>query len=336
MSATTAPRVIRSLPHAVLQALAPAAMSTDVLIHDLRCDADALQAVLADLVAAAAVTPVSDRPGVWQRQPQHEWLQPQDILSMLGGAAQAQLQQLQLAWQLASTNAELLRQRAPATGTAVLLAEGQSQGRGRRGRQWASPLGMNLYLSVLRRFQGPPARLASIALVTGVALVQALQRLGVASAQLKWPNDVLVDGRKLAGVLVESAGSVDAGGFPLVIGIGINVCMPADAAAAIGQPWIDLRSVLGDAASRNRTAGVVLDALLPALALFDTAGLDPFREAYGQYDALHGRRVRVQSGTVARQDGIAMGIDRDGALLLADAQGRQWPVHAGEVSVRTA
>lgn len=325
-----------SLPHAVLQALANGPLAMQALRGQLGCDAQPLEAAMAELHGAGAVVSDAVQPDVWRLQPGHDWLSLDAILPKLGDPEQMQLHALHLDWCLPSTNAELLQHPAPAAGAMVLLAEGQQQGRGRRGRRWASPLGMNLYLSVLRRFEGPPARLAGVALATGVAVLQALHSLGVSDAQLKWPNDVLVDGRKLAGVLVESGTPDTTAGLPLVIGIGINVHMPVDAATSIDQPWTDLHTVLGHGGSRNRVAAALLQALLPALAMFDAAGLAPFLAAYGRHDGLRGRPVRVHGGAGVHRDGIAMGIAPDGALLLADAQGRQWPVHAGEVSVRPA
>lgn len=264
------------------------------------------------------------------------WLQTEALLAGLSEAANAHLRHLELAWRLDSTNASLLARTPPPVGTDVLLAEAQRQGRGRRGRHWESPVGAHLYLSLLRCFLGPSARLPAAGLVAGLAVVEALQRLGVAQPMLKWPNDVQVQDRKLAGVLVE-AGSrgPDTAAVPLVIGIGINVRMPVSSAARIDQPWIDLRQLLGEAVSRTALAAAVLDSLLPALDRFDQAGLDAFREAFVRHDALRGRRVRVIAPDGGQRDGIAQGIDPTGALRVADADG-EWRVHAGEVSVRTA
>ncbi|WP_333629037.1 biotin--[acetyl-CoA-carboxylase] ligase, partial [Stenotrophomonas cyclobalanopsidis] len=123
-----------------------------------------------------------------------ELLDPAAIRAHLPDDAVALLHDLQVAWTVDSTNAELLRCSAPQRGVCVLLAERQTGGRGRRGRSWASPLAAHVYLSVLRLFSGGLGRLAGLSLVAGVAVAEALHDLGYTQAQLKWPNDVLVDG----------------------------------------------------------------------------------------------------------------------------------------------
>lgn len=243
---------------------------------------------------------------------------------------------LEVAWSLDSTNSELLRRDTPAHGVAVLLAERQSGGRGRRGRPWVSPLVANLYLSVARRFGGGLARLPGLALVTGVATTEALHALGFEGVRLKWPNDLVVaDGailRKLGGLLAEGGG--EAGGpARAVIGLGLNIAMPAATAATIDQSWTDL-SMLAAAKSpsRNQVAAAVLDHWLPALAQFDRDGLAPFLPRYARLDALAGREVLVH-GHGAAQAGEALGLADDGALRIR-VDGGEHRVHAGEVSVR--
>lgn len=272
--------------------------------------------------------------------------QPMDLLdaeTISAGIAEdhrAALVAIEVAWSLDSTNSELLRRVTSAEGVAALLAERQSGGRGRRGRAWASPLAANLYLSVARRFSGGLARLPGLALVTGVATVEALHALGFEGVRLKWPNDLVVaDGaivRKLGGLLAEGGG--EAGGpARAVIGLGLNVAMPATAAAGIDQPWTDLTKLAaGKAPSRNRVAAAVLDHWLPALAQFDRDGLAPFLPRYAVLDALAGREVSVSvHGHGATQAGVALGLADDGALRVR-VDGSEQRVHAGEVSVRRA
>lgn len=263
--------------------------------------------------------------------------QPLDLLdadALLGGlpaAAQAEIASLDVAWSVDSTNSELLRRDTPAAGCAVLLAERQTGGRGRRGRSWTSPLGAHIYLSLARRFGGGLARLGGLSLVAGVAAAEGLRDLGLSRVGLKWPNDLVIDGRKLGGLLVEGGG--EAGGpVRAVIGIGLNVRMPAAQAGLIDQPWLDLAQALPEPASRNAVAQAVLGRLLPALAVFDAEGLAAFRPRYAALDALHGQRVvvRLDSGDVF---GTAEGIAEDGALRLRTPQGLR-DFHAGEVSVR--
>ena len=262
-------------------------------------------------------------------------LDAEAIRAALAPAAAAELDALDVAWSLDSTNSELLRRPAPARGALVLLAERQSGGRGRRGRSWASPLAANLYLSVSRGFGGGLARLGGLSLAAGVATVDALHALGFSRLGLKWPNDLVIadDGglRKLGGLLVEGGGEL-AGHARAVVGLGLNVRMPEAFGRRIDQPWIDLSQLSPRLPSRNVLAATVLSRLLPALALFDRQGLAPFLPRYAALDSLAGREVRVELGG-AWQDGRALGLAEDGALRV-DIDGREQPVHAGEVSVR--
>ncbi|MBK0025175.1 bifunctional biotin--[acetyl-CoA-carboxylase] ligase/biotin operon repressor BirA [Stenotrophomonas sp. S48] len=262
-----------------------------------------------------------------------ELLDPQAIRSRLPADAQALLHDLQVAWSVDSTNAELLRCSAPVRGVSVLLAERQTGGRGRRGRSWASPLAAHVYLSVLRLFEGGLGRLAGLSLVAGVAVAEALHDMGFTQAQLKWPNDVLVDGRKLVGLLAEGGGEY-AGPARAVIGIGINVHMPPAFGEEITQPWVDLDALAGTVVDRNQVVAAVLARLLPALETFDRDGLAPFLPRYAALDMLAGQEVRVELDG-QWQYGTALGLADDGALRVR-IDGRERLLHAGEVSVRAA
>ncbi len=268
--------------------------------------------------------------------------QPLDLLdatrlqSGLAADVRAQLHALEVLWSIDSTNAELLRRVAPAEGADVLLAERQTGGRGRRGRAWASPLAANLYLSVSRLFAGGLARLGGLSLVAGVAAAEALHGLGLTMVRLKWPNDLVVatdtgDLRKLGGVLVEGGGE-HAGPVRAVIGLGLNVRMPATAAIGIEQPWTDLAALAdGPLPTRNALAAALLARLLPALAEFDARGMVPVLERYPHFDALSGREIVVQTGAEG-QPGTALGLADDGALRVRTAHGER-RFHAGEVRV---
>ncbi|HDS0950049.1 TPA: bifunctional biotin--[acetyl-CoA-carboxylase] ligase/biotin operon repressor BirA [Stenotrophomonas maltophilia] len=260
-------------------------------------------------------------------------LDPAAIRAHLPADATALLHDLQVAWTIDSTNAELLRCSAPQRGVCVLLAERQTGGRGRRGRSWASPLAAHVYLSVLRLFAGGLGRLAGLSLVAGVAVAEALHDLGYTQTQLKWPNDVLVDGRKLVGLLAEGGGEY-AGPARAVIGIGINVHMPPAFAEQITQPWVDLDTLAGTHVDRNVVVAAVLARLLPALDVFDREGLAPFLPRYAAFDMLAGREVRVELEG-QWQHGTALGLADDGALRVR-IDGHERLLHAGEVSVRKA
>ncbi|KAF1694614.1 bifunctional biotin--[acetyl-CoA-carboxylase] ligase/biotin operon repressor BirA [Pseudoxanthomonas koreensis] len=254
------------------------------------------------------------------------------LRAALPAAVAADVEALEVAWTLDSTNSELLR-RPPPAGSAVLLAERQTAGRGRMGRAWTSPLGAQVSLSVRRGFDGGLARLGGLSLVAGVAVAEALRALGFGQVGLKWPNDLVAGDRKLAGLLVEGGGE-HAGPVHAVVGLGLNVRLPTAAAAAIDQPWIDLAQLAGAAAlpPRNAIAAAVLAHLLPALDAFDREGLAPFLPRYAVLDALAGRPLRVLSGA-AVIEGEAAGLASDGGLRVATASGERI-FHAGEVSVR--
>lgn len=260
-----------------------------------------------------------------------ELLDADRIRAQMQAATANALSSLEVAWSLDSTNSELLRHKAPEQGVEALLAEQQTGGRGRRGRQWASPIAANLYLSLSRQFSGGLARLGGLSLVVGVAVAEALRLSGYGAVGVKWPNDLLAHGRKLGGILVEGGGE-HGGPVRAVIGIGVNVRMPAPVAASIDQAWVDLAG-LGDAPpSRNALAACLLDALLPALEQFDRDGLAPFLARYAALDVLAGRAVTVH-GPQGDEHGVADGIGDDGALRVkVGAAVRQ--VHAGDVSVR--
>ena len=261
------------------------------------------------------------------------------IVAALPPSARAQLARCETVAHIDSTNAELLRRPAPQRGIAVLLADRQSAGRGRSGRTWASPPGANLYLSLSRRFACPLAALAPLTLAVGVRTAAALHALGAQSVRLKWPNDLVVaddDGglRKLGGILVEAAR--DGDGSRAVIGLGLNLRMPAEAAAGIDQPWCDLALLLGERLPpREAVAAAVVAALLPALDAWEREGLQAYAAGFAALDALAGREVHAMLGADALV-GTAAGIDSGGALRLRLGDGALRTLHAGEVRVRAA
>lgn len=220
------------------------------------------------------------------------------------------------------------RVRAGAAHGYCCLAEFQSSGRGRRGRNWVSPYGAGICMTVVWEFLGGVAALEGLSLAVGVAVAEALEDAGV-PVRLKWPNDLLLADAKLGGILIELGG--DAGGTcQAIIGIGINVALPEDAAGSIDQAWADLRNAA--TRDRNLLAGKVLGRLLPALATFAGSGLAPFRERWSARDALRGRLVEVRAGAEP-WSGIADGIDRQGGLRVL-APGGEQVVRGGEVTVR--
>ena len=232
-----------------------------------------------------------------------------------------------------STNREAMQlmQSAPMRGH-VVLAERQLAGRGRRGRPWVSPFARNLYMSVTWEFDSGAAALEGLSLAVGVAVVRALASIGVSGAGLKWPNDVIANGAKLAGILLEMTGDA-AGRCQVIIGIGINVAMTGVAEAkAIDQQWTDASSVVGRNVSRNALASAVISELLPLLVEFERGGFSRFREEWMSFDVARGRAIALHYGEQTIL-GVAVGVDENGALAIDTPQGLQ-RFHGGEVSLR--
>lgn len=263
-----------------------------------------------------------------------ELLTLERVRSAMTAESLARLGQCELLFEVDSTNRRLLQQAAlGAPSGYACLAEHQSAGRGRRGRDWVSPFGANIYLSVLWRFASGPAALGGLSLAVAVGAARALQEQGIDDVALKWPNDLLWGGRKLGGILLEVAGEA-AGPCHVVVGIGLNVRM-GNAGSVIDQPWVDAETAQGGAVSRNVLAGRLLHHLLLVLGDYGQHGLAPWREEWMRLDAYRGRRVRLVFADTAAVEGIAAGIDETGALVL-DCEGERRRFFSGEVSLRAA
>lgn len=260
-------------------------------------------------------------------------LDAEQIRSQLG--AEAAGVSVEVMWSLESTNLALLSREAPARGcTHALLAEHQSAGRGRRGRQWHAPLGGALCLSLSVGFTELPPDASALSLAMGVCVRRALHRLGIGPAMLKWPNDIVAQAGKLGGILIELRAEA-AGPAHVVIGIGLNVRLDAATVAAVresGTIAADLASLGADPSGRNAIAAALIAECTRGLRDFSHAGFAPFIEEWRRADVLRDQTVSV-SGAGAAHQGMARGIDARGALLLETAGGIQHVV-AGEVSVR--
>ena len=265
---------------------------------------------------------------------QLELLSREKIFSLLPLSARRHISGLEIHPAIASTNRFLLDKLAHDHSSAyVCLAESQWEGRGRRGRFWVSPYASNLYLSLSWRFLEMPAAFTALGLAVGVALVRALAILGLQGVRLKWPNDVFWGAGKLAGILLEMSGE-SGGSCNVVIGIGLNIRMPAQAAGQIGQPWCDLEQALGRSVSRNQVCALVLQQLLDVLCQFQQQGFAPFIEEWRRHDATYGKEVTiVVSGR--HFSGTAVGIDNNGACLLR-YQDQLHRFMAGDVTLRRA
>ena len=262
-----------------------------------------------------------------------EWLSEPAIRADLSPVAANLLAGLELHDALDSTNSHLLRraQQGAVTGS-VCLAEYQRAGRGRIGRDWVSPFGANLYLSILWRFEDP-TQVAGLSLAVGVSVVRALRALGLPDISLKWPNDLLWEGAKLGGILLEVAGEAH-GQCAVVIGLGLNRHVPASAAAAIDQPWTDLGRVTQSAPpSRNLMVPALLNELLPLLRDYSREGLAPYLPEWRAAHAHTGQPATLQVGDV-RIDGQIVDVTEEGLLLLKDDEGRVRQFASGDVRLR--
>ena len=233
-----------------------------------------------------------------------------------------------------STNDHLLlqiRNGKPMDNGHTVVAECQSAGRGRRGRQWVSPFGSHIYFSYLWHLDGI-GQAMGLSVAVGLALRQTIADFIDAQVTLKWPNDVYVDGKKIAGILVELEGQAD-GPCAVVIGIGINVNMPPEAAMQIDQAWSDLNGYAQGAVDRNEFIGKLSQSLEQALKLFVQQGLTPLVSCWNQHDYFYQKPVKLIIGQ-HQTEGICQGIDRQGGLVLALPDGSEKSFYGGEISVR--
>jgi BirA family transcriptional regulator, biotin operon repressor / biotin---[acetyl-CoA-carboxylase] ligase len=230
-----------------------------------------------------------------------------------------------------STNSVLLAERAQHA--VLLVAEQQSAGRGRRGRRWHSVPGAGLTFSLARRVGRPVRELAALSLVAGVAVTRAFRALGVARAALKWPNDLLVDGAKLGGILVETR--ADGAAARAVIGIGINLRGGPQLSARLKRPVASLDQFL-ESISPEEILKRIIGSLVEALDAFEAGGLDALR---GEWEALHahaGHRLRVRLADGRSVSGIEAGLDQDGGLRLRTRAGLRAVRSGTVVSARAA
>ena len=241
-----------------------------------------------------------------------------------------------------STNTYLMQRVGVVPSGRVVTCELQSAGRGRRGNRWASGLGTSVTFSLAWRFSCGTAALSGLSLAVAVVVVAALESCGIAGIGLKWPNDLLHDGRKFGGILIEVSGDPQ-GASAAVIGVGLNVRLPAVLADGIERPVTDLTAMSADlpgneAAGRatlSRTAllAAILEHLAEALPRYEREGFAAFREGWLARHAHAGRQVSIVQGERTLHEGEALGVADDGALLLRSARGIE-RVHSGEVSLR--
>jgi BirA family biotin operon repressor/biotin-[acetyl-CoA-carboxylase] ligase len=322
---------VHSLIVAALKRLSPLRYQpAAALAPALAVSPEALAEALRQAIAAGAPVRYDARRG-YRLSETLDWLDGARIAAAIGRTGMA----VEVVDCCGSTNAELMRSaRSNAPHGRVLVAELQSDGRGRQGRRWHSGIGTALTFSLLWRFHARPvSMLNGMSLAVGVAIARALRRHGV-TAELKWPNDLLWRGRKLGGILIELQGDA-AGPCAAVIGIGVNVRLGSEERARIDQAVSDVREAGGSVLTRNEWLAAMLLELSDVLGAFAREGFAASRAEWDRYHAHAGRRVELALPNGARLRGIASGVDESGRLLLDTAHGTQ-AVMTGDVSLRAS
>jgi BirA family biotin operon repressor/biotin-[acetyl-CoA-carboxylase] ligase len=241
---------------------------------------------------------------------------------------------LEIVDEIESTSTRVLQLAAAgASSGTCIAAEWQSLGRGRRGRTWISRLGGSLTFSMLWRFERGAGHLGGLSLAVGEAVARALSECGVPRVQVKWPNDVVVDLRKLAGLLVETSGEIQ-GPSVAVIGVGVNYRLSERVLDRIDQPVTDVWQCAEVAPSRSDLLARMLMTLAASLDAFDRSGFSASRDAWRALHAYQGRRVRVTPGRDAPFDAEVTDVGPDGALLVSTPDGRTIALASAEITLR--
>ncbi len=261
-----------------------------------------------------------------------EFLDAQAIGSLLRAAGSAV--RLEIVDEIESTSTRLLELAAlGAPSGTCLAAEWQSAGRGRRGRSWVASLGGSLTFSLLWRFDRGAGHLGGLSLAVGAAVARALTQSGVDRVQVKWPNDVVADFRKLAGILVETSGEMQ-GPSVAVIGVGVNYRLGERTVDRIDQPVTDVADCSRVPASRTDLLAALLAHLGATLEEFETRGFAASRDAWRALHAYQGRRVRVMPPRDAAFDAEVVDVAPDGALVVTCDDGRTVHLSSAEISLR--
>lgn len=214
----------------------------------------------------------------------------------------------------------------------VCLAESQTQGRGRRGRIWHSPHAQNLYLSLLWKFGVSRSNFQGLSLVIALAVAHVLEKLPLSyPVKLKWPNDIFIHEKKCAGILLETRGKMH-NGAQVVIGVGLNVHMKAEACHDVSQEWISLCQLCDFTIDRNRLAANLIGKITELLEQFDAVGFEPFQPLWKKYDLTVGRTIQVVYRNQVVK-GKACEVDKQGRLRLVTSDGQCVVMNAGEISL---
>lgn len=261
-----------------------------------------------------------------------EFLNKEKLLSGMNPYAVKILNSLEIFEEIDSTNQYLLKNTEKTDKHAsVILAEYQSNGRGRRGSPWISPIGSGISLSIAWHFEQPVDSLTCLSLAAGCAVIRTLARIGFENVGLKWPNDIFFKSKKLGGLLVEISGET-AGPCDAVIGLGLNVSFSAGFKGDINQPWTDLAGIKDSIPSRNAIAAELISELLLLLDSYADAKIEDIINEWREHDCMRGKQARLilQGKQI---NGLVVGVDNDGALLMS-VNGSIQKYTAGEISLR--
>lgn len=238
------------------------------------------------------------------------------------------IDRVQVFEEIDSTNSESLRQiQSGNTENRLVVASSQSAGKGRRGRQWLSPKNGGIYFSLTRRFSLEANALQCLSLLTAISVVDALHGLGASDLQLKWPNDVLFEKKKLAGILLELQ-QKESSRF-VIFGVGVNIELSADSVASIDRPVTDLKSIIGELPPQSILLAALLNELCKNLSVFESNGFSSFEERWNALDCYRMSNIVIENGE-GRIIGKSLGVNSDGALRIQTASGIQ-SINGGEV-----
>lgn len=263
-----------------------------------------------------------------------QWLEREAILKYLGG--EADNFDLVVMDSIDSTNTFLLHDASREincgrTGIHVVAAELQTGGRGRRGRQWHSGLGGSLAFSMSWQFQQGASFMSGLSLAIGVSILRTFESAGIKNAVLKWPNDVMYNLCKLAGILIELHGDM-LGPTVVVIGVGVNLKLSDNIQARIDQGVTDVYSITGKMPDRNALLAALLNDLATALREFERGGFAPFKEEWVSRHLCENKVVKLHLADGSSQEGTVHGVADDGSLLLQTSAGMR-SYSGGEITL---
>lgn len=263
-----------------------------------------------------------------------DFLSDSDILRGLSSDVASSIDHLDVITITDSTNAHLMRQ-SSVSGLLVCVAECQTAGRGRRGRQWVSPFASNIYLSLRFTTDTGVGAIEGLSLAVGVGVARALKNWGVDDVQLKWPNDVLWCGRKLGGILIEILGD-PSGICQIIVGLGLNIKTEKSMAAAIDQPWVALDEIMFCRVNRSQIVADLLNDMVPIINGYGHGNnvFARYKSEWESLSAYQDQQVTISAGT-SIVNGCLRGVNLSGALLL-EVDTEIEVFHGGEVSLRVA